>query len=54
MRVCYVQNGDDDDFDDFDDDGKGGEGGGEEEEEESEAVGDVLERGVDDGGDVLR
>ena len=38
-----------------DDDGKRG-GGGEdqEEEEESEAMGDVLERGVDDGRDVLR
>ena len=39
-----------------DDDGKRG-GGGEEDqenEEESEAMGDVLERGVDDGRDVLR
>ena len=44
---------------DYDDDGKrGGGGGGEdqekEEEEESEAMGDVLERGVDDGRGVLR
>ena len=40
-----------------DDDGKRGGGGGEEDqenEEESEAMGDVLERGVDDGRDVLR
>ena len=43
---------------DYDDDGKrgGGGGGGEdqEEEEKSEAMGDVLERGVDDGRGVLR